>query len=236
MNEVQHPTLFGDEDPDSSGSSGKNSSDRKTEEGEDPSSENLSDRNATDGSGFSDRNTSEGAPGNPSDDNPSGRDFAKEERSDEGSFSDKNTSGEYASEAGDETPSENDKSSVEEESSAEDRSSLGSPAGGRPPKPPEERRDARLSVCMTEDLLARIEQQAEDAGLSKSAYARRALAGKDLQTRVDQQTLDTLYNAGVSMRKVQEAIEAGRRPKAADVEKALQALETVIEEIDQRGE
>jgi len=38
------------------------------------------------------------------------------------------------------------------------------------------------------------------------------------------------------MRKVQEAIEAGRRPKAADVEKALQALETVIEKIDQRGE
>jgi hypothetical protein len=88
---------------------------------------------------------------------------------------------------------------------------------------------------MTEDLLAEVEQQADDAGLSKSAYARRALAGKDIQTRVDQQVLDTLYSAGSSVRDVQEAIEAGRWPKADDVERALQALETVIEEIDQRG-
>lgn len=88
---------------------------------------------------------------------------------------------------------------------------------------------------MTEDLLAEVEQQADDAGLSKSAYARRALAGKDLQTRVDQQVLDKLYSAGAYMRDVQEAIEAGRRPSAADIERALQALQAAIGEIDQRG-
>lgn len=235
-------------------------------EKEDSPDGDVSESGFSEESGFSDRNTGEDASGDRpvenssvqgssvqgssvegSSEGSSDQSFTAEERPDQGGFPDRNTSDEDDSGTGNEGfPgngfSESGKSSAEEEpsagegSSTENESSSGSPAGGRPPKPPEERRDARLSVCMTEDLLARIEQQAEDAGLSKSAYARRALAGKDLQTRVDQQTLDTLYNAGVSMRNVQEAIEAGRRPKAADVEKALQALETVIEEIDQRGE
>jgi hypothetical protein len=246
MSKDIHPSLFDDENDDGSSSPGEGSTGRKTEhEKEDSSDGDVSE------SGFSDRNTGEDASGDRpvenSSEGSSDQSFTAEERPDQGGFPDRNTSDEDDSGTGNEGfPgngfSESGKSSAEEEpsagegSSTENESSSGSPAGGRPPKPPEERRDARLSVCMTEDLLARIEQQAEDAGLSKSAYARRALAGKDLQTRVDQQTLDTLYNAGVSMRKVQEAIEAGRRPKAADVEKALQALETVIEKIDQRGE
>lgn len=246
MSKDMHPSLFDDENDDGSSSPGEGSTGRKTEhEKEDSPDGDVSE------SGFSDRNTGEDASGDRpvenSSEGSSDQSFTAEERPDQGGFPDRNTSDEDDSGTGNEGfPgngfSESGKSSAEEEpsagegSSTENESSSGSPAGGRPPKPPEERRDARLSVCMTEDLLARIEQQAEDAGLSKSAYARRALAGKDLQTRVDQQTLDTLYNAGVSMRKVQEAIEAGRRPKAADVEKALQALETVIEKIDQRGE
>lgn len=256
MSKDMHPSLFDDENDDGSSSPGEGSTGRKTEhEKEDSPDGDVSE------SGFSDRNTGEDASGDRpvenssvqglsvegSSEGSSDQSFTAEERPDQSGFPDRNTSDEDDSGTGNEGfPgngfSESGKSSAEEEpsagegSSTENESSSGSPAGGRPPKPPEERRDARLSVCMTEDLLARIEQQAEDAGLSKSAYARRALAGKDLQTRVDQQTLDTLYNAGVSMRKVQESIEAGRRPKAADVEKALQALETVIEEIDQRGE
>jgi hypothetical protein len=245
MSKDMHPSLFDDENDDGSSSPGEGSTGRKTEHEKDSPDGDVSE------SGFSDRNTGEDASGDRpvenSSEGSSDQSFTAEERPDQGGFPDRNTSDEDDSGTGNEGfPgngfSESGKSSAEEEpsagegSSTENESSSGSPAGGRPPKPPEERRDARLSVCMTEDLLARIEQQAEDAGLSKSAYARRALAGKDLQTRVDQQTLDTLYNAGVSMRKVQEAIEAGRRPKAADVEKALQALETVIEEIDQRGE
>lgn len=224
-----HPSLFDDENDDGSSSPGEGSTDRKTEhEKEDSPDGDVSE------SGFSDRNTGEDGSGDPPAEDPvedsSRQDSAEERRFDQDGFPDRNTSNE--DNEGDGGTGKG--SSTENKSSS--GSSSGSPAGGRPPKPDEERRDARLSVCMTEDLLSKIEQQAEDAGLSKSAYARRALAGKDLQTRVDQQTLDTLYNAGVSMRNVQEAIEAGRRPKAADVEKALQALETVIEEIDQRGE
>ena len=221
MSEDSQPSLFGDENNDSSGSSIDDSSDRKTEEeGEDPSSRDLPD------SGFPNRNTGGDGSGDPPAEEPvedsSDQGSAEEGRSEQDGFPDRNTSGEDSGETGNESLSENDKSSS------------GSP-GGRPPKPPEERKTARLSICMTEDLLARIEQQADTASLSNSAYARRALAGKDLQTRVDQQVLDTLYSAGTSMRNVQEAIEAGRWPKAADVEKALQALQTVIEEIDQRG-
>ncbi|WP_263835142.1 plasmid mobilization protein [Salinibacter sp.] len=229
MSEDSHPSLFGDENNIRSGSSSDSSHDRKTEEeGEDPSGRDQPDN------GFSDRNTGGDGSGDPPAEDPvedsSRQDSAEEGLSDQDGFPDRNTSNE--DNEGDGGTGKG--SSTENKSSS--GSSSGSPAGGRPPKPDEERRDARLSVCMTEDLLSKIEQQAEDAGLSKSAYARRALAGKDLQTRVDQQVLDTLYSVGTSMRNVQEAIEAGRRPKAADVEKALQALETVIEEIDQRGE
>lgn len=109
-----------------------------------------------------------------------------------------------------------------------------SPAGGRPPKAPEDRKTARLSICLTEDLLGAVERQADKANLSKSAYARRALAGKDLQTRVDQRHINKLYSAGALVRSVAESLREGEQPSPDQAVRAAEAVEEVIDEIDRQ--
>jgi hypothetical protein len=204
-----HPTLFDKDYGDKShGSSGP---DRKTPDENSP-----------------DRKTVRGVASPPASDPPSGNASDGSPRRD--SAGDRNTTGEDPDEDfsrdGGEGSSGPEKPSGEKESPG--------PTGSRPPKAPEDRETARLSICLTEDLLGAVERQADKANLSKSAYVRRALAGKDLQTRVDQRYISQLYSAGARMRSVAESLREGEQPSPDQAVRAAEAVEEVIDEFDRQ--
>jgi hypothetical protein len=221
---TSHPSLF-DKDHGSSGPDSKIEAgpDSETPDSETPDSETPDSETPDESS--PDRKTVRGAASPPASDHPSGK--ASEERSPRrDSSGDRNTTGEDFSRDGGEGSSGPEKPSGEKESPG--------PTGGRPPKAPEDRKTARLSICLTEDLLGAVERQADKANLSKSAYARRALAGKDLQTRVDQRHISKLYRAGSRMRNVAESLREGEQPSPDQAVRAAEAVEEVIDEIDRQ--
>jgi hypothetical protein len=225
---TSHPSLFDKDYGDKShGSSGPDSKIEADPDSETPDSE-------TPDSKTPDSKTV-GAASPPASGPPSGK--ASEERSprrdssgDRNSASERNATSEDPDE---DFSRDGGKGSSELEKPSGEKESPG-PTGGRPPKSPESRKTERISICVTEELKAEIADQADRANLSQSGLARRALAGVDLKTRADQKVLDMLYQVGARMRDVQEAIEAGRRPEAADIGSAIRLLQTAIGEIDQQ--
>ncbi len=113
------------------------------------------------------------------------------------------------------------------------------PKRGRPAKPHGKKRDCFLgSVRLTVDELAHIDEQAANAGLPVSSYARLVLTGRKVaprQTPIEQALLVELNRSGVNVHQIAKHLNFGKGlPKdiTAVIEQHQIALEKVIAAYD----
>ncbi len=89
---------------------------------------------------------------------------------------------------------------------------------GRPPKDPEARRTARLTINLTPEQMSAITQRAAaEGGLSRSDYALAACLGRPparLVPAINRKTYDELHRIGVNLNQWMHAINAGQLPAA----------------------
>ena len=101
----------------------------------------------------------------------------------------------------------------------------------RPPKAPDERRDARLpGPRLTAAELLHVETQAAAAGVGLAEYVRRCVLGRRVDPArpvADDRLLLELNRAGVNLNQIARALNADR-PERADLAATLAELRDVL--------
>jgi hypothetical protein len=109
--------------------------------------------------------------------------------------------------------------------SSDTSSEDGNGSGGRPPKPPSERRSPACSVCLTDQEKAEVERRAQAADLSISAYLRRRGLAKPVRPSAVRAHRRRLTRAAMSL----EDIDRGSLPAPAT--KKIARAKSIIEDV-----
>lgn len=116
----------------------------------------------------------------------------------------------------------------------DDASERGHP-GGRPRKDPAERRSHTHGLRLSPNEKEELEERAERAGLSLSAYIRRRALGKPVKTQVDKQATHELNRIGVNLNQIAHVANAGDLEHIeAEAAETIEEVRALIEELGQQ--
>jgi hypothetical protein len=108
----------------------------------------------------------------------------------------------------------------------------GNSTGGRPRKDPRERRSLTHGLRLSPNEKEELEERAEEAGLSLSAYLRRCGLGKPMKTQIEKKALKEINKVGVNLNQLARWANQGKgRAVESEIEDAIRELKWLIRDL-----
>jgi len=108
----------------------------------------------------------------------------------------------------------------------------GNSTGGRPRKDPRERRSLTHGLRLSPNEKEELEERAEEAGLSLSAYLRRRGLGKPMKAQIEKKAIKEINKVGVNLNQLARWANQGKgRAVESEIEDAIRELKWLIRDL-----